>query len=900
MNDVLNNFGGLQLNSLNTVLKTLENGQDNNNDQPLHEFIKHSEYYDDNAFLSFCKENNSNFNVLSVNIQSLNSKLNELKIMLQNQIDNECPVSLLCLQETWISENSDLSLYEIDGYNFISQPAYCSSHAGLAFFIRSDIKFEILPISIKSLNCEGFFIRIRSDVGDKYITIGNIYRAPRCNNIDYQTFINLLLPILEELEKNNSEILIFGDFNVDFLKINEKRIFAEIFDTFTTHSYLPLITLPTRLSGNRGSLIDNCLCKYTYYFDTIVSGILFSNLSDHFPYFVSIDFNVKKHKTADNIICNNYSTKAIKKFKDYFSKINFNNLMDYSSDSNPEYNCALITDKIKFGIENFLCFNRNKFDRYKHKKSNWITAGIIRSIKVRNKMYKVFKLTDITSSDFIIRKTNLRTYNTILRKTIIEAKKLYYNRLFLTHKTNIKETWKNIKSVINKENKNRKEIDSLNVQGVLTNDKYKIVNHLNEYFTSIGPKLSKKIENNSTSSYKKYLRYRTNKIFNFTPVTETEIAKVINDLTNKKTQDSEGISMYLIKEISVYLIPIITITVNQTLTSGIFPSILKTAKVIPLLKRDDPTKPENYRPVSLLPSISKIFEKVIYNQLFLYFTKNNLLFQNQYGFRKEHSTEYAALHLVEKISNMMDQGDVPLAIFLDLTKAFDTLDHNILLDKLMFYGIKNNALKLFTNYLAYRKQYVFEKDDKSNLLPIKTGVPQGSILGPLLFLIYVNDFHFASNIFTFILYADDTTLLARLRDFDNNNSIKDHLAEISNWLILNKLSLNSQKSKFMLFHKPLKKFTVPVVEINKIILTQTKEINYLGLSINHNLTWKSHISQISLKISRIIGILNKLKKELPIFILKLLYDTLILPHLNYCVCIWGYKCERILKLQKKP
>ena len=207
-----------------------------------------------------------------------------------------------------------------------------------------------------------------------------------------------------------------------------------------------------------------------------------------------------------------------------------------------------------------------------------------------------------------------------------------------------------------------------------------------------------------------------------------------------------------------------------------------------------------------MPTLSKVFERIMFDQIFYNFTKNNLLFTSQYGFRSNHSTELAALHLVDKISNYMDSGEVPMAIFLDLSKAFDTLDHDILLSKLHHYGIQNSSLNLFKSYLSNRSQYVEEQNTKSKMNPILTGVPQGSILGPLLFTIYVNDFHLASKRFEFIMYADDTTLL--YKNINSNRSedfINIELTKISRWLNLNKLSLNTSKSKFMLFKKPLKK-----------------------------------------------------------------------------------------------
>ena len=238
------------------------------------------------------------------------------------------------------------------------------------------------------------------------------------------------------------------------------------------------------------------------------------------------------------------------------------------------------------------------------------------------------------------------------------------------------------------------------------------------------------------------------------------------------------------------------------LNTGIFPDELNIAKVIPIFKKDDPTLFKNYRSISQLYTISKIIENIIFTQLSLYFNENKLIFDNQYGFRPKHSTEYAALELVDIIITQMDKKEVPINIFLDLSKAFDTIDHTILLAKLRYYG-NDTALLLLKSYLKNRKQYVEFEDTKSESLPITVGVPQASILGPLLFIIYIyiNDFSQASSIFKFLIYADDTTLFSNLSSFVNNIETKESLiinTDLSNvieWLNINKLSLNKYKSK---------------------------------------------------------------------------------------------------------
>ena len=364
----------------------------------------------------------------------------------------------------------------------------------------------------------------------------------------------------------------------------------------------------------------------------------------------------------------------------------------------------------------------------------------------------------------------------------------------------------------------------------------------------------------------------------------------------------------------MHILPHLTIVINQSLITGIFPTRMKIAKVIPLFKKENQHILDNYRPISLLPAMSKVLEKVVFNQVYEYFDKNRLFYKNQYGFRKLHSTELASLEISDIICEGMDQGKIPLSIFLDLSKAFDTLDHQILLSKLKYYGLDNTALNWFNSYLTDRTQFVDFDDVYSETRTIKTGVPQGSILGPLLFIIYMNDIHIASDKFHAILYADDTNLVSSLCSFNVNISNNDpigisalstninyELQQITDWLEINKLSLNIKKTKFMVFHyhqKNVDKY-IPELSIYGHSIERVTQFNFLGLTIDENLNWQAHIQKVSNRISRALGVLSKVKRYLPKHILRLLYNSLILPHLQYSVLAWGSKNNRLVKLQKR-
>ena len=437
-----------------------------------------------------------------------------------------------------------------------------------------------------------------------------------------------------------------------------------------------------------------------------------------------------------------------------------------------------------------------------------------------------------------------------------------------------------------------------------------IANCFNNFFSKVGPSLAKSIQSPSLKSHKDYLKLQINSSFTFETVTTEIVSKEIKNLKAKSSAGHDGLSTILLKLISENIVHVLTNIINQSLCTGIFPDSLKIGKVNPVFKKDDPHIPDNYRPISLLPSISKVFEKVAYIQVYDYLTRNNLLYKSQYGFRKLHSTELAALEITDNIFTNLDKNKLPLAIFLDLSKAFDTIDHSVLLSKLYYYGIHGNSLKWFQSYLFHRYQYVELLGVKSARIAVTTGVPQGSILGPLLFIIYMNDIANATNKFHFTLHADDTSLLEPLCTFSVelnggspslSHAINTELNMIFEWLSLNKLSLNVKKTKMMIFHYSQRKIShiIPKLFINNVQIECIPDFNFLGIILDECLSWKPHVQKIATKISVTVGTINLLKRFIPRNILLSLYNALIQPYLNYGILLWGSKTSRIFKIQKQ-
>ena len=525
-------------------------------------------------------------------------------------------------------------------------------------------------------------------------------------------------------------------------------------------------------------------------------------------------------------------------------------------------------------------------------------------INKKNDKYRDWKSTN-NDVEYEVKKFNFKTFEKIVKDNIRAAKREYYFKTFTSQKNDKKKTWKTIDETLNRRKNKSKFPSEFIVNNRSIADQKEIADQFNIFFSNIGSTLSDSIEiDDSTLDFTDYLNNPTQHHFNFNTITESETLSIINKLKSKNSSGKDEISTKLLKSIKDEIAKPLPIIINQSLKTGVFPDALKIAKVKPLYKKGDNFCLNNYRPISLLPTISKIFERVMFTQLYSYLNANNLLSEQQYGFRSQHSTELACVKLVDYITTEMDnikKIKTPTAIYLDLSKAFDTLNFNILLNKLQYYGINGISLSLIRNYLTNRFQYVQFENSESDLLEIKTGIPQGSILGPLFFSIMINDLVNSSNKFKFLMYADDTTIYFNLEDFPIENRevlINNELEKDNKWLKLNKLAVNVDKTKSMLFHK--RRPVTPIqFSMNNRIIDVVQHFNYLGIMLDADMSWKTHVAMVRNKLSRINGILHRLKYIYPQNILITLYKSLFVPHINYGSLLWGHAGGALDKIQKK-
>jgi hypothetical protein len=338
---------------------------------------------------------------------------------------------------------------------------------------------------------------------------------------------------------------------------------------------------------------------------------------------------------------------------------------------------------------------------------------------------------------------------------------------------------------------------------------------------------------------------------------------------------------------------VLTSIINSSFKTGIFPSELKIAKVVPIHKDGSKSEVSNYRPISLLSSFSKIFEKAMYARLINFLNSNNTLTESQYGFRAGRSCEHALLDAQNNILSALNKKQIALLLLIDFSKAFDTVDHNILLHKLHHYGVRDEAHKWLKSYLSDRTQYVCIDNKFSDTQQLEFGVPQGSILGPLLFIIYINDIPNISQIAKFVLYADDANIIIT---GNNIHEIKSKLQSLScsliEWVNDNELLINVKKTKYMIFSRTKNRdFPDFSPKLNNIPIERKQVVRFLGVLVDDKLAWNHHVIALKAKMSRYIGIMYKLRSILPPKARAFIFNSLVQSHLNYCSLIWGSTCK---------
>ena len=571
--------------------------------------------------------------------------------------------------------------------------------------------------------------------------------------------------------------------------------------------------------------------------------------------------------------------------------------------TNVNYSFEVFLSKINAVLDKHAPYKTLSKKQQKTLKKPWITKGIRKSIQIKYNIHKKF-----CKAKNEQRKNELHTkwkqYRNLIIKLIRKSKDSYFKTFFKENKKNALKVWQGVRTLINIKTATKMQPKSLNIKGNLITKNIDIATEFNTFFNTIASKIDGKIIPTNTTFQSTLDNPNNNTLF-LSPTIPEEVESTIKHFDNRKATGPNSIPTKVLKSMcKQFSIPLSEL-INLVFTTGKYPDILKLAKIVPIFKKNDPLFCNNYRPISLLSNIGKLIEKLLYQRLYSFLEENKCLYENQFGFRNHHSTNHALITITEKIRKTLDNNEYMCGIFLDFQKAFDTVNHKILLSKLNYYGVRGITLDLFESYLTSRKQFTHVNGTDSPTVINTYGVPQGSVLGPLLFLIYINDLHKVVKHSTTHHFADDTNLLypnASLKTI--NKHVNHDLRLIVHWLRANRISLNVDKTEIIIF-RPKRKtitrkmnFRISGQKIN--IGTQTK---YLGLILDEHLTWTHHIKILKTKLSRANGLLAKIRYFTSKELLRTIYYALFDSHLRYGCQIWGQSNAQLINeialLQRK-
>ena len=608
-------------------------------------------------------------------------------------------------------------------------------------------------------------------------------------------------------------------------------------------------------------------------------GILDPGLSDHHLTFVCRKRAKISHEKK-TIFIRNYRNFNAENFCADLSNIDWTQVMQ-ASDVDEATAC--------FNFEIMKVINKHlpfKKIRTRINSAPWLTGEFLSLIDARE--YASKQYSKCPCQLHLARKKETQR---LVQRTKNQLKRNYVETTLNKYRNDPKKLWRNIRNFWPSEKSKNTTIKSINGESI----SYKIANALNNHFGTIGDKFNEKIDN--TNKINDFLPDFTPPIFDIKEVNQMDIAKAIDRLSSSPACGFDEITAFMVKSGKPELLDILLYLFNMSIRTKRFPQLWKVAKVTPLYKSRDPNDKNNYRPISILPTLGKVLERLIHDQLYSHLTNNKLLAENQSGFRKGSSTGTCLVDFLHHIYEEIDGGGACGVLFLDLSKAFDTVNHDIIWIKLKALGVKELSISWFVSYLTGRTQYTNINNTLSDPIEIKMGVPQGSILGPIIFICYVNDLpKFCNNTISF-LYADDTALLTKGR---NINMIRDNLQldfnHLLKWFAANRLCINTSKTKTMLFcgnRSPYKEIKLNINDGSERI-EEVDTFKYLGLYLDRHLCFNDHIDKIIKKVNQRTGILWRMRNFINQPLAKYLYQSLIHPVFQYCDFIYD-GCSITLK-----
>ena len=808
--------------------------------------------------------------ILHINARSIHQSHHEVVTLVTT---NSHAAHFVLLSETWLHPDL-ISGYAFPGYELLhSIPEHNVLGKGCAIYIRDDIFPHCSKLDHLCAN-ENEFQSIIVQVtcpGTAGFIIGATYRSP---SYPLTSFLPYLEATLNDLNRRHQPCFWGGDWNVNLFEYNSKNDVKSFLDCQNAFGFFPTISIPTRvttIAPFTETLIDNI---FTNSLSTILhSGTICCGIADHLAVFCTTNLLQSGQR--------NTGPPGVKKFN--FSKLDefkvniSNRLAEFNRIDCPEQACDVFVSTLTDEIEHFSSFPSRRNTPIQP----WITPAILRSMDTRSKLLKNF-LRDRSAENEL----KYKKYRNTLRLTIRHSKKHYFHKQFAKNKHNPKLLWKDLLEAVQKPKVKPRPASKFEVNGAFITDQLPIAESFNDFFSKVAPNLDSALGPCDTDPLAHMDDLAVPGSLTFSPVTEEQVLPIVLSLKDAGA-GFDGLNAKLLKKIIPAVISQLTHLLNLCISNHTFPSPLKMAVITPVFKSGSRTQFSNYRPISVLPVISKVLEIIMFNQLVAFIKDHNILYDFQFGFRSNHSTYMPISILHDLITDNLISNKITVGIYLDLARAFDTVNIDILLSKLNIYGISGNALSFLTSYLTDRTHRVKFDNTISSPKKVTCGVPQGSVLGPVLFLLYINDLQKACPIAKFLLFADDTAIFYSASSKDELESIiNQSFPKIVVWLHANRLSLSIHKTTYQVYsgNNADKNICIPVS--NGTIL-HADTVKYLGVLIDENLKFKSHISKVSGVISRQIGIIGRARYLLNAQLLMLLYNSMILPYLTYCVSIWG-------------
>lgn len=504
----------------------------------------------------------------------------------------------------------------------------------------------------------------------------------------------------------------------------------------------------------------------------------------------------------------------------------------------------------------------------------WINADIKAQMKVRNDLYKKFTKSK-SDSDWKAYKVARNRVSSMVSR----SKYLHFQDKISSKPQGV---WQTVNDLLGRTSSSKVS---------------PAANRLCEYFAS-APHIALESIPPSTNVFQSYLgpayRFSDQSVF----CTETDVLKLVLEVGNGRSAGLDGISNFMIKKAGGSIVRPLTLLFNNCIACSAIPKDWKKAKITPVDKKKGSTELKNYRPISLLPCVSKIYEKILAQFIRTHLDSNNILCHSQHGFRSRFSTTTALVQLVNKICNNLDRSEFTPLLLLDLSKAFDTVNHDILLFKLRHYGLCPKLVEILRDYLFDRWFCVSSNGETSTLLACDVGVPQGSVLGPLLFTLYVNDFQNCLDRAEAFQYADDTAILSSSCSLEHAvDSLTDDLIQVSDWFSVNRLKLNVDKTQFIIFGSKtqVRNSRDTSIKFQNMEIKQSSNIKYLGLLLDSTLSFDSHVDHLISKVTKVMGALSCIRFLIPLKQRSQIYQALVLPHLSYCISVWTATSEHNIK-----